>query len=88
RLYLCRPQLQRNPRGTTAWQVLYQTRNDCACITTMGFDVTTFDTILEAGFGQHWNNTPIPRPDASRTGKAHLGGRSLDAAGALGLMLH
>ncbi|KAJ7747549.1 hypothetical protein B0H16DRAFT_1320279 [Mycena metata] len=88
RLYLCRPQLLRNPRGATAWQVLYRTRNDRAYITTMGFDVTTFDTILEAGFGQHWNNTPIPRPDASKRGKARLGGRSLDAAGALGLLLH
>jgi hypothetical protein len=39
RLYLCRPQLARNPRGPTAWQILYNSRNDRAYITTMGFDV-------------------------------------------------
>ncbi|KAJ7869618.1 hypothetical protein B0H13DRAFT_1896585 [Mycena leptocephala] len=35
RLYLCWPQLLRNPRGATAWQVLRRTRNDRAYITTM-----------------------------------------------------
>ncbi|KAJ7264593.1 hypothetical protein C8J57DRAFT_1331223, partial [Mycena rebaudengoi] len=33
RLYLCRPQLARNPRGPTAWQILYNSRNDRAYIT-------------------------------------------------------
>lgn len=88
RLYLCRPQLLRNPRGATPWQVLYQTRNDRAYITTMGFDVHTFDMILEAGFGHAWNTTAIPRQDTSRMGVTRLGARSLESSGALGLVLH
>ncbi|KAJ7231709.1 hypothetical protein B0H12DRAFT_1077061 [Mycena haematopus] len=88
RLYLCRPQLLRNPRGATAWQVLYRTRNDRAYITTMGFDVHTFHAILDAGFGYAWDTTPIPRQDTSRVGQTRLGARSLDASGALGLLLH
>jgi hypothetical protein len=88
RLYLCRPQLLRNPRGATAWQVLRRTRNDQAYITTMGFDVATFDAILDAGFGVAWEMTPIPREDVSRSGRTRPGGRSLDGSGALGLVLH
>jgi hypothetical protein len=88
RLYLCRPQLARNPRGATAWQILYRSRNDRAYITTMGFDVATFDRILEAGFGVAWETTPSPRADAPNTGATRPGRRSLDASGALGLLLH
>jgi hypothetical protein len=88
RLYLCRPQLTRNPRGATPWQILYRSRNDQAYITTMGFDVAMFNHILEAGFGVAWNITPIPRADATNTGVTRPGGRSLDASGALGLLLH
>jgi hypothetical protein len=65
RLYLCHPQLPRNPRGTTSWQILYGSCCDRAFITTMGFDVTTFNIILGAGFDDAWNTTPIPREDAS-----------------------
>ncbi|KAG6824837.1 hypothetical protein H0H92_005660 [Tricholoma furcatifolium] len=54
----------------------------------MGFDVTTFHYILEAGFGNAWYWTPIPRRDTSETATSRPGGRSLDAAGALGLVLH
>jgi hypothetical protein len=88
RLYLCRSQLLRNPRGATAWQVLYRTRNDRAYITTMGFDVHTFDTILNSGFGYAWDTTPIPRQDTSSLGRTRPGARSLDGSGALGLVLH
>ncbi|KAF7340349.1 hypothetical protein MVEN_01954100 [Mycena venus] len=88
RLYLCRPQLVRNPRGATAWQILYRSRSDRAYITTMGFDVATFDKILDAGFGVAWDTKPIPRADAPNTGATRPGARSLDASGALGLVLH
>jgi len=54
----------------------------------MGFDVATFDYILESGFEYAWLTTAIPRTDTSQTGAPHLGARSLDAPGALGLCLH
>ncbi|KAJ7127642.1 hypothetical protein C8R44DRAFT_873466 [Mycena epipterygia] len=63
-------------------------RNDRAFITTMGFDVVTFHAIIDAGFGHSWCTTPIPRGDVSALGKPRLGARSLDEAGALGLVLH
>jgi hypothetical protein len=88
RLYLCRAQLTRNPRGATAWQILYRSRSDRAYITTMGFDVKTFNRILDAGFAVAWNTMPIPRDDAPGTGATRPGARSLDASGALGLLLH
>jgi hypothetical protein len=88
RLYLCRPQLLPNPRITTPWQVLYGTKNDRAYITTMGFDVSTFNHILAAGFDLAWNTTPIPRNDAVGSGQTRPGARSLDASSALGLLLH
>ncbi|KAJ7461179.1 hypothetical protein FB451DRAFT_1181518 [Mycena latifolia] len=61
RLYLCRPQLLRNPRFGTPWQ---------------------------AGFGTSWYSTPIPREDVRTTGNPRPGACSLDAPGALGLVLH
>ncbi|CAK5279623.1 unnamed protein product [Mycena citricolor] len=88
RLYLCRPQLMPNPRFSTPWQVLHGSRSDRAFITTMGFDTATFDSILDDGFAAAWVATPIPRNDVSHAGKPCPGGRSLDAAGALGLALH
>jgi hypothetical protein len=54
----------------------------------MGFDVATFNLILAAGFDVAWNTTPIPREDVVGTGKTRPGARSLDASGALGLLLH
>ncbi|KAJ6503848.1 hypothetical protein C8R45DRAFT_572915 [Mycena sanguinolenta] len=88
RLYLTRPQLLPNPRHDTPWQVLYASNSDRAFITTMGFDTQTFHNILEAGFGDTWMMTTIPRGDTSSAGKPRPGTRSLDAAGALGLALH
>ncbi|KAJ7233613.1 hypothetical protein B0H12DRAFT_1076556 [Mycena haematopus] len=88
RLYLCRPQLLPNPRFDTPWQILYASQNDRAFITTMGFDVKAFTSIIDAGFDTAWYSTPIPRADVHTTGKPRPGARSLDAAGALGLALH
>ncbi|EIW77798.1 hypothetical protein CONPUDRAFT_92166 [Coniophora puteana RWD-64-598 SS2] len=88
RLYLVRADLLPNPRADTPWQVLYAGMNRRAYITTMGVDVETFDYILASGFGSKWNALPIPRDDTNQQGRARLGRRSLDAAGALGLVLH
>ena len=88
RQYLVRGELLRNPRVATPWQVLYESRSDRAYITTMGFDVETFDYILET-FQYTWLSTSIPQTcDASRTGNPRPGARSLDPPGALGLALH
>jgi hypothetical protein len=54
----------------------------------MGFDVETFGYILSSGFAANWYTTAIPRPDTNRVGDPRPGRRSLDAAGALGLVLH
>ncbi|CAA7259158.1 unnamed protein product [Cyclocybe aegerita] len=86
--YLTRPELLENPRIATPWTSLYDSRSDRAYITTMGFDVATFDFILKSGFVQTWLSTPIPRTDTSRSGDPRPGGRSLDPPGALGLVLH
>lgn len=86
--YLCRPQLQPNPRIDTAWQVLFNSRNDRAYITTMGFNVETFELIVQSGFGERWYMQPIPRSDSTGSGEPRPGARSLDAWGALGLVLH
>ncbi|KAG2360652.1 hypothetical protein BDR07DRAFT_1411952 [Suillus spraguei] len=54
----------------------------------MGVDVSTFSLLLTAGFAQAWYETPIPREDVSAHGTSRIDKRSLDAAGALGLVLH
>lgn len=68
RLYLCRSELMPFPRLDSAWQRLYCSRVNRAYITTMGIDVPTFDIILESGFRQCWNETPIPRDDTTPAG--------------------
>ena len=88
RRYLLREDLLPNPRETTPWQQLYQTQNDRAYIVTMGFDVNAFNRLLSAGFEERWNTRVIYRPDVQHDGRPRLGRRSLDAAGALGLVLH
>jgi hypothetical protein len=88
RRYLTHPDLLRNPRVLTPWQALYQSRNNRAFITTMGFDVATFNSILVAGFEMRWNTNPIPRNNVPSSATPALARRSLDAAGALGLVLH
>jgi len=89
-LYLCRRELLPNPCAGTPWQRLLSTQEDHAFITTMGFDVVTFRKLLEGpeGFGARWETMPIPRNDVSSAGGARGHRRSLDGAGALGLILH
>jgi hypothetical protein len=48
----------------------------------MGFNVSTFNHILAAGFDLAWNTTPIPQNDAVGSGQTR------PASGALGLLLH
>jgi hypothetical protein len=43
--------------------------SDWAFITTMGFDVSTFQDIFAAGFGYCWKETPIPHEDTNSVGK-------------------
>lgn len=88
RRYLRRPQLLSNPRRDTPWQVLYNSRDDRAFITTMGINVETFHYILRSGFADEWNHFTIPRPDTNPAGNPRLGRRSLTAEGALGLIYH
>jgi hypothetical protein len=87
RQYLTRPELLPDPRHDTPWQRLYASKSDRAFITTMGFDVATFEYMLEP-FRQEWDSTAIPRTDTNTAGEPRLYRRSLDAAGALGLVLH
>lgn len=72
----------------TPWQRLYSSQNNRAFITTMGFNVTCFERILAAGFEELWNRVPIPRDDVPATAAPRAHRCSLDAAGALGLVLH
>ncbi|KIJ89571.1 hypothetical protein K443DRAFT_47908, partial [Laccaria amethystina LaAM-08-1] len=54
----------------------------------LGFDISTFNSILESGFAEAWMSTSILRTDTSARGGACPGARSLDPAGVLGLVLH
>jgi hypothetical protein len=87
RLYLTRPELLPNPRVGTPWQILWASQSDRAFITTMGFDVSTFRLLLDA-FEKIWDSTPIPRNDVASSVEPRPWARSLDAAGALALVLH
>ncbi|CUA71478.1 Cytoplasmic dynein 2 heavy chain 1 [Rhizoctonia solani] len=88
RRYLTRSNLQPEPRIASSWQALYQSRDDRGYITTMGVNVATFDYMLDSGFRAAWNSRTIPRGDVNSQGLTRLGRRSLDAEGALGLLLH
>ena len=78
RLYLTRSELIPNPREGTPWNHLYDSQSDRAFITTMGFDVKTFDSVLAAGFEVKWNMMPIPRNDVSQLSVPRSTRRSLD----------
>ena len=67
---------------------LYKNREDRAFITTMGIYTSTFDAILEAGFGRLWYTQPITRRDKLTAIHARGWIRSLDTVGGLGLVLH
>lgn len=86
--HLVRANLQPQPRIESAWQSLYKSDDDRAFITTTSVDIETFRYLLSAGFRHAWNTRTIPRNDVSATGRTRLGRRSLDAEGALGLLLH
>ncbi|KIY48681.1 hypothetical protein FISHEDRAFT_42869 [Fistulina hepatica ATCC 64428] len=88
RTYLKRLELLPHPWKTSPWQSLFVSCNDRAFITTMGLDVETFNLILNGGFSEKWNTTRVTRPDRPGTAHPRLSRRSLDAAGALGLILH
>ena len=61
-----------DPRQNTPWQVLYDSRDDCAFITTMGINCATFDDILDSGFREHWESSSIPPADANPGGAPRL----------------
>ncbi|KAF8234626.1 hypothetical protein L208DRAFT_1393821, partial [Tricholoma matsutake] len=88
RNYLTRPDLPPNPHFGTAWKHVFESQNNWAFITTMGFDVETFNFMINSGFRELWDLTPIPRDDTSSSGNPWPGGRSLNVNGALGLVLH
>ena len=88
RLYLTRLDLLPDPRTDTPWQALYHSRSDRGFITTMGFDAVTFHSILHHGFERLWNETPIPSRNVHPSSTPRVNCHSLDACGALGLILH
>jgi hypothetical protein len=54
----------------------------------MGIDTPTFEFILTSGFASQWYEKPITCPDINLHGIPHLNRHSLNAGGALGLILH
>ncbi|KAG2048889.1 hypothetical protein BDR06DRAFT_984583 [Suillus hirtellus] len=88
RLYLCCAHLLPDPHQNTPWQVLYASHNDHVFITIMGIDVLTFKFILTSGFASLWYHKSITHPDTNLQGIPHLNSHSLDAGGALSLVLH
>ncbi|KAG8716903.1 hypothetical protein FRC08_008564 [Ceratobasidium sp. 394] len=54
----------------------------------MGIDIATFDYLLASGFSATWAAHPVTRSDVNPNGNTQVGAQSLDAAGALGLLLH
>jgi hypothetical protein len=88
RFYLTRDALSSSPHEGTAWLALYHSRNNQAYLCTMGIGVSVFETLLKAGFQHAYDSQPVPRNDVDPTKPTRLTYRSLDAAGALGLVLH
>jgi hypothetical protein len=54
----------------------------------MGFDTSTFQSILDGGFEELWNTTSIACSDTNSNMLPRVEQHSLDAAGVLGLILH
>ena len=86
--YLNRPQLLPNPLGDTPWTVLHQSRSDSAYLSTMGLNVAAFQAVLDAGFSHQWYSTPLHHSDGAAARNTRYFIRSLNADGALGLLLH
>ncbi len=58
------PELLPNPHVDTPWQALYASQSDHAFIPIIGLDMETFNVVIQSGFVQLWDTTPIPRSDA------------------------
>ncbi|KEP46236.1 DDE family endonuclease [Rhizoctonia solani 123E] len=86
--YLKRGDLLPNPRDLSSWLGIYNSREDRAYLKVLGVNVPTFDFLLNSGFAEAWNTRPIARTDTNSHGATRIGGRSLDAAGGLGLLLY
>ena len=69
RFYLTRSNLNPSSRSATAWEYLYESKDDRAFILTMGVGVSVFQQLLNSGFEAAWNTMPIPRADVLSTGK-------------------
>jgi hypothetical protein len=87
RRYLIHSDLLPNPCLNTPWQALYSGQNNCAFITTMGIDVPMFHYIFSHGFVTLWESLPSPAMIFLSLLTLVLID-SLDAASALGLILH
>ncbi|RPB04719.1 hypothetical protein L873DRAFT_1833053 [Choiromyces venosus 120613-1] len=88
RFYLTRSNLNPSSRSGTAWEYLYDSKDDRAFILTMGIGVSVFHQLLNSGFMAAWNTLPIPRGDVVGNARPRVCHRSLTSAGALGLILH
>jgi len=88
RFYLTRRNLNPSSRSATAWEYLYESKDDRAFILTMGVGVSVFQQLLDSGFEATWNTMPIPRDDVLSNAKLRVHHRSLTSTGALGLVLH
>lgn len=59
RTYLTQPNMNPAPLHGTPWQHMHARGNACAFTMTMGIDVATFEFLLDQGFAEAWNSTPI-----------------------------
>ncbi|KAK9342363.1 hypothetical protein V1522DRAFT_373347, partial [Lipomyces starkeyi] len=83
--------LRRNllfPPDKSPWQMLRDSSDEKAFILTTGLSPTLFEYVLDCGFRDAWNTAPIMRHDVSVHGGTRPSKMSLDADGALGLVLH
>lgn len=85
--YLNRSELLPDPFSDTPWTILYRSRSDSTYLAAMGLNVAGFQTILDSGFSYRWYSTPLHRSDVAPAHTRSIN-RSLDAGGALGLLLH
>ncbi|KAG8728805.1 hypothetical protein FRC11_010158 [Ceratobasidium sp. 423] len=86
--YLKRGELLPNPRDLSSWLGIYRSREDRAYLKVLGFNVSMFEFLLNSGFAEAWDTRSITRTDTNPHGATRTGGRSLDAAGGLGLLLY
>ncbi|KAK9250755.1 hypothetical protein V1507DRAFT_445418 [Lipomyces tetrasporus] len=84
--YLTRPVLL--PPKKSPWRILRDSGDEKAFILTTGLSPTAFDYVLDCGFRDAWDTAPIARDDVYAYSEARARQRSLDADGALGLVLH